>query len=393
MMTCLGDFFPHSSPFDPAGDFEAFLKTVPARWVVYLLADEEDRPVQLLCVKNLRNSLKRRLSAEEVPTPSKRVNYRELVRRVYWVRVDNALESDWIYLEAARACFPNQYEKMIGFRPAWFLHVNPEAKFPRYVKTTDLDSAAGQYFGPMEDKTTASRLIEMLEDAFDLCRYYNILVQSPHGKPCAYKEMGKCPAPCDGTIGLDQYRRLIEWSLRAITDPADLSREHTARMQSAAKELRFETAGKIKQYVDDLGAMGRGPFRFVNRLEEFAFVSLQHGPTKGSAAVYLILPGLIEPIATAFNESGVSAELHVTILRRAEHAPPAPIDRTGQERIAVLAAHLFATKNTRGAFLRLSDVSPKSLLQAYRDLQKQTHPENEPDEEGILKELVQAPHP
>ncbi len=392
-MTGLGDVFPHSRSFDPTGDFEAFLKSVPARWVVYLLADEADRPVQLLCVKNLRNSLKRRLGVEEVPTPSKRVNYRDLVRRVYWVRVDNALESDWIYLEAARACFSNQYEKMIGFRPAWFLNVNPEAKFPRYVKTTDLDLTAGQYVGPMEDKTTASRLIEMLEDAFDLCRYYNILVQSPDGKPCAYKEMGKCPAPCDGTIGMDQYRRLIEWSLRAITDPGDLAREHTARMESAAKELRFETAGKIKQYIDELGAMGKGPFRFVSRLEEFAFVSLQHGPTKGSAAAYLVLPGVIEPIATAFNESGVSAELHATILRRAEHAPAAPIDRAGQERIAVLAAHLFATKNTRGAFLRLSEVSPKSLLQAYRDLQKQTHPENEPDEEGILKELQSTPQP
>src|SRR3954465_2692538 len=105
IMQCLGDFFPHSSVFDPAGDFEAFLKTVPARWVVYLLTDEADRPVQLLCVKNLRNSLKRRLGVEEGPTPSKRVNYRELVRRVHWIRVNNSLESDWLYLEAARACF------------------------------------------------------------------------------------------------------------------------------------------------------------------------------------------------------------------------------------------------------------------------------------------------
>lgn len=387
MMNCLADFFPHSSVFDPAGDFEAFLKTVPARWVVYLLADEADRPVQLLCVKNLRNSLKRRLGVEEEVAPSKRVNYRELVRRVYWVRVDNALESDWIYLEAARACFPNHYGNMVGFRPAWFLHVNPDARFPRYVKTTDLDAIAGQYFGPMEDKTTASRLIEMLEDAFDLCRYFNILAQAPNGKACAYKEMGKCPAPCDGSIGLDQYRWLIEWSMRAITDPADLVRQQIARMQSAAKELRFEIAGKIKQYVDELGAMSKGPFRYVSRLEEMAFVSLQHGPSKGSASAYVILPGLIEPIATAFSEAGVSAELHATILRRAEHPPIPPIDRAGEERIAVLAAHLFATKNTRGVFLRLNEVSPKSLLLAYRDLQKQTQTEEGADDEGIVKEL------
>jgi hypothetical protein len=69
--------FDRQATFDPEGDFEAFLKDVPARWVVYLLADAEDRPVQLLCVKNLRYSLKRRLgSDEEAAGPSRRVDYR-----------------------------------------------------------------------------------------------------------------------------------------------------------------------------------------------------------------------------------------------------------------------------------------------------------------------------
>src|SRR5690349_4673713 len=57
--------FDRHASFDPAGDFEAFVKEVPARWVVYLLADGDDRPVQLLCVRNLRYSLKRRLGPEE----------------------------------------------------------------------------------------------------------------------------------------------------------------------------------------------------------------------------------------------------------------------------------------------------------------------------------------
>ena len=52
--------------FDPAADFEAFIKQAPAKWAVYLFADAEDRPLQLLCVKNLRYSLKRRLQGETI---------------------------------------------------------------------------------------------------------------------------------------------------------------------------------------------------------------------------------------------------------------------------------------------------------------------------------------
>ena len=113
--------------FDPGGNFDAFLRLAPGKWAVYLLADAEGRPVQLLCVKNLRYSLKRRLGPpEEEAGRSKRVDYRDLVRRVYWRRVDSAFEADWVYYEAARRVFPRTYQGMVGFRPAWFVHVNPE---------------------------------------------------------------------------------------------------------------------------------------------------------------------------------------------------------------------------------------------------------------------------
>src|SRR5947209_7338770 len=82
--------FEHDAPFDPAADFEAFLRLVPAKWAVYLLCDAANRPVQLLCVRNLRSSLRRRLGGDETIGISRRVNYRDLVRHIYWRRVDSA---------------------------------------------------------------------------------------------------------------------------------------------------------------------------------------------------------------------------------------------------------------------------------------------------------------
>src|SRR5439155_26504731 len=130
---------------------------------------------------------------DQQPAATKRVNYREIVRRIYWRRVDSAFEADVVYLEAARALFPQTYQGMVGFRPAWFIHVDPDAKFPRYVKTTDLSSRTGTYIGPLENKNAASELGEQVEDWFDLCRYHHVLIESPHGRACAYKEMRKCP--------------------------------------------------------------------------------------------------------------------------------------------------------------------------------------------------------
>jgi excinuclease UvrABC nuclease subunit len=383
----LFSLFTHRADFDPAADFEAFRKSVPARWAVYLMADEQDRPVQLLCVKNLRYSLERRLGAGEPDAgPSKRVNYCEVVRRVYWRRVDSAFEADVVYLEIARQVFPQTYQGMVGFRPAWFVHVNPDAQFPRYTKTSDLEIRTGTYIGPVEDKQSAAKLIEHVEDWFDLCRYYNVLVEAPRGRACAYKEMGKCPAPCDGSIGMEQYRRMIEMSLATLIDPAFTIRQHEQRMATAAKELKFEVAAKIKQYLDSLAQLGKGPYRYARPLKEFNFLSLQRGPREGTAKVFLITPGQIEEILGVPLEPARPAEVLRVAFALAQERSAAAVDNVGTERVGVVAHHLFLAKATHGVFMPLDKVDEKSLAKAYRDLLKQK-PQETAEGEGVMKEL------
>jgi hypothetical protein len=377
--------FDHHLTFDPAGDFEAFARSVPAKWVVYLLTDEADQPIQLLCVKNLRYSLKRRLGGDEQIGPTRRVNYREIVRHVHWSRVDSAFEADVSYYEAARSLFPSSYQGMVGFRPAWFIHVNPEANFPRYIKTNDLLIKTGELIGPIEDKHAAARLIELIESCFDLCRYYNILVEAPNGKACAYKEMGKCPAPCDGSISMPQYRRMIELSAAVVTDPAEYIREQSKRMQQAAGELRFESAAKIKAYINELSQLGKGPFRHVGRLRDFQHLCLQRGPREGSAKAFLITPGHIQMILSIRDEKFKASELMSLALTKAAESPVLA-DLSDVERIGIVAHHLFSAKATHGVFLPMRRIDEKSIAKGYRELLKQPPPE-ETEGEGIVKEL------
>jgi excinuclease UvrABC nuclease subunit len=394
-MTEAAGIFDDSAAFDPAGDLDAFLKRVPARWVVYLLADADDRPAQLLCVKNLRVSLRRRLGPPEPDAPkSKRVDYRDLVRKVYFRRVDSTFEADWAYFEAARVLFPRTYQGMVGFRPAWFVHVDPAEPFPRYVKTLDpagpTSSAAGRggtYLGPLEDKQAAGRLVQLAEDAFDLCRYYPVLVESPHGKACAYKEMGKCPAPCDGSVSMGAYRQLVTLSLETLVDPRPMIRDQERRMREAAADLKFEVAGKIKQHAEMLGQLGKGPFRHARPLDDFRYVGLQHGPAVGTANVFVVTPGEVEHVACLIAEPATASSLLRLVFERGQRPVEKPLTPAQVERIGVVSHHLFAAKATQGVFLPLAEVEDRSLAKAYRDLMKQKRPEDEPDGEGIVKEL------
>ncbi len=374
--------------FDPAQNFDEFLRTVPAKWVVYLFADAEDHPLQLLCVKNLRYSLKRRLTGETISL-TKRIDYREIVRKIYWRRVDSAFEADWIYHDVARQAFPDSYQGMVGFRPAWFIHVDPETNFPRYTKTIQLTGKPGILVGPVEDKHAAARLMELIEDAFDLCRYYNILVEAPNARACAYKEMGKCPAPCDGSISMDQYRLMIRWSAQTLADPREMIRQQNDRMKQAAAELRFETAGKIKTFIDQLNKIGKGPYRHARPIQDFAYVTVQPGPAANKAKLFLILPGSIEEIADLIAEPAQGSEILRAVFTAAEARTESPLDKPGVERIGIVAHHLFWPSQSKGVFIplaELADLSGKALTKAYRTAIRAEQPE-ESESEGVLKEL------
>lgn len=342
--------------------------------------------MQLLCVKNLRASLRRRLGGEEPAGPTRKVDLRQLVRRVYWRAVDSTLEADLVYLEAARRVFPETYKGIMGFRPAWFVQVDPGAEFPRYTKTTELGGRGDGaiLIGPVEDKHAAARLIELAESMFDLCRYYNILLEAPRGKACAYKEMGRCPAPCDGSISMEEYRRMVRDSATAMVEPERFVAEQTSRMRQAAAGLEFERAAKIKALIEQAGQLGKGPFRHARRLEDLAFISLQRGPKDGQAKVLIITPGRIEEVLGLIAEPAGAADLLRHLLARTEELRREPLTQEAVERIGLVSQHLFTSKQTHGVFLTLDRVDEKTMARAYRDLRKQKTA-HATDDEGIVK--------
>jgi hypothetical protein len=182
---------------------------------------------------------------------------------------------------------------------------------------------------------------------------------------------------------------MVEWSAAALVDPLELLRGHTRRMQLAAGELRFEVAGKIKVLIDALAQLGKGAFRHVGLLRDFAYVSLQHGPREGTAKVFLITAGRIEEIAGLVGNIERPGEVLRRVLEAAEDRRRGEVnvtvDKTGAERVGIVTHHLFVAKG-RGVFLRMENIDERSLVKASRDLSKQKQ-EDEVDDEGVVKEL------
>ncbi|MCB9851953.1 MAG: hypothetical protein H6819_02565 [Phycisphaerales bacterium] len=235
-----------AAPLDP--------KLLPALGGVYLLADADDRPIFLGVCENLRRVVPPRLTSEEADAQTKRARLGEIVRRISWKQTRGAFEGLLRHWQFARSVFPDRYATLLGFGPCAFIRIDPDAAFPRFEPVSVIREDTARYFGPIPRRKDAEALIRLLEDAFDLCRYYDILQRTPNGERCAYYDMGRCPAPCDGTAPMSTYRQSIAEAIAFIVNPSDATLVPVRRrMQTAVDALAFETAAAYKRVLDDAG--------------------------------------------------------------------------------------------------------------------------------------------
>lgn len=111
---------------------------------------------------------------------------------------------------------------------------------------------SARYFGPYHSATAARRTLHLVNKHFQLRTCTDTEMKS-RKRPCLQHQIKRCPAPCV----LEVDRRWYDEQVRAVAMFLDgrhdeLSEELDARMQSAAKAMRFELAAV---YRDQLSAI------------------------------------------------------------------------------------------------------------------------------------------
>lgn len=223
---------------------------LPGGGGVCALTDEADTLILTLATENIRRTVWHRLNPPGEPGRRPRTDLRAVARRLWWTPTYSVFETSLVYLRLARRLAPGRYRQDLAFGPVWFARVNPADPCPHWVADTFAFTPPTVDVGPFRDRDSCRRFIELLEDTFDLCRHHEVLRLAPSGQACAYHEMGKCSAPCDGSITLEEYRRTITASVEFAIGHSDTKlAQMEAEMRAAADRLQFERAAQIRQHL------------------------------------------------------------------------------------------------------------------------------------------------
>ena len=129
--------------------------------------------------------------------------------------------------------------------------------FPRVFPTRRVIKDGSEYFGPYTSMKTVRTLLELIKSVYPLrtCNYDLSAEKIANGKykRCLEYHLGNCLGPCEGLQSSEEYDRQIE-DIRQIIKGNFGSSLHYFKqeMKTAAQELEFEKAQRIKEKVEIL---------------------------------------------------------------------------------------------------------------------------------------------
>ena len=124
-------------------------------------------------------------------------------------------------------------------------------EFPKLFVTRDRRSDRAKYFGPYQSSSAAYGALDAVMKVFALptCK---LSFPKDIGKrrPCIYKDIGICIAPCSGNVSSEDYRSRIKAAERVLDGNSAEAKEQLRReMEEAAELMEFERAAALRDSI------------------------------------------------------------------------------------------------------------------------------------------------
>jgi excinuclease ABC subunit C len=133
-----------------------------------------------------------------------------------------------------------------------YLHLETHHDFPRLNFYRGSRKEPGRFFGPYPSAGAVRETLQQLQKLFRL-RNCDDLYFANRSRPCLQYQIQRCTAPCVGLIAKEDYARDVDAAIKVLEGRSDEAQVELARrMESAAEQLNFEEAARVRDQLKNL---------------------------------------------------------------------------------------------------------------------------------------------
>ena len=173
-----------------------------------------------------------------------------------------------------------------------YIQVSIKKKFPRIRLTRDLRDNDAEYFGPYTSPKDVKHTLTAIKKIYPLLECNKEFKNKNDVRACLYYHIHRCPAPCNGKISEDEYRKTIKeirFYLKGYYDKLIHILEE--KMFKLSKKRYFESAATIRDKICSIRSLKNKKYFLVKGMPDTDMVFIPSDKISGYVYVWSIREG------------------------------------------------------------------------------------------------------
>lgn len=229
------------------GPFSGKISSAPGKPGVYIFIGPKERVLYVGKAKNLRSRVSSYFQKSGELDPRKTAMVRD-VKDLKYIVTDNELEALALEANLIKQYKPKFNVILRDDKNYPYLRLTVGEEWPRLEVVRKVRKDGAMYFGPYVPSSSMREALNFIRRNFGVrpCRYS---LERPL-RPCIQYEMGRCPAPCAGLIGKEEYMKEVEDVIMFLKGwKRELLEELEAKMMRYSDQQRYEDAARIRDRI------------------------------------------------------------------------------------------------------------------------------------------------
>lgn len=224
------------------------LKRLPDNPGVYLMKNGAGEVIYVGKAVSLKNRVRSYFQSSRNHSP-KVVSLVSQIIDFEYILTDSEIEALILECNLIKKHRPKYNVRLVDDKTYPYLKVTLDETFPRLFMTRRVIRDGSRYYGPYTDVGALKETLNILKKVFPLrtCKQKSVDKQ---GRPCLNSHIGRCLAPCSGTVSPHSYMEMIDNICMFLEGrQEDLIKRLTQKMEEASENLKFEQAAILRDQV------------------------------------------------------------------------------------------------------------------------------------------------
>lgn len=273
------------------------VKRLPNDPGVYIMKDKDENVIYVGKAKNLKKRVSQYFLRKQ-----EHIKVKNMVKNVadfdFFV-VNNEVEALALENNLIKKHKPYYNILLKDGKTYAYIKVNLKEDFPRFEVSRKLNKN-DKYFGPYMAGVSAKDILSVMDYAFPLRKCKQPLAENKkEQKPCLFKEMHMCSAPCAKKISKAEYREIVNEAINFLKgDTKQVEQILKQKMEMASNNQNYETALLLRDRLKMLENLQSRVITSLDSLVDYDVFKLTTSGEFSAMCVLVIRGGKLQGVQT-----------------------------------------------------------------------------------------------